>query len=453
MNAYPITVQANASLIEDLVRYLTELDETMTKRPMMSNDEERVTTWAPEIVRRVTPPGGLGNVVSRILLDAAGRSESAGAGSGATTLHLTIHRTLAMLRQIASGEGPQKLCQRMQEDTRDTLELIQVETRWPVLMELQELLDCASISNFDRDLVLTAIDLAGLEGRIFVKTTSASSTSVELSQDHTFKLNPVPEVLDPSDSWSSRDVRVGVIDGMIERVSEINAILEAASTNAEPVVLFCRGYAEEVVATLGLNRRRGTLNVIPIVVPFDAESANALKDVAVILNCEVISALKGQLISTLEWDDMVLADEISWSSGILSIRSNRGAGGLAAHVGHLLKRRSELPPDGRRDIIDERLRSLSTFAVGIRLGGLNANRYAQSIDLLLRSVRAVITYGLVDTSVILEQTDSGQLYKHALEKTDFLGTKPAISLATVIKYSTEASASIINIGAAVLLDR
>jgi chaperonin GroEL len=365
---------------------------------------------------------------------------------------MTILTTLALLRQTASGEQPQKLLQRLQDEARVIQELIQVETRWPVLKELQELLEDISLDDFERDLVLTAIDLAGLEGRIFVETTSSSRSSIEQSQDHSFQLSPVPEVVDPTDFWSGNNVRVGIIDGMIERVSEIHAILESASNNAEPMVLFCRGYSEEVVATLGLNRKRGTLNVIPIIVPFDVDSANSLKDVAVILDCDIVTALQGQLISSLTWDDMAVADEIQWSAGVLSIRSEKGVSGLATHTAHLMKRRADLPPDGRRDILDDRIRSLSAFGIAIKVGGMEAVQHAQSIDVLLRSVRAIITYGLVDSSAVLKRIDS-KVHRVALEKCNFLGSKPAISLAAVIKYSTEATASIVNAGAAILLDR
>jgi len=452
MQTHPINVQDGTPLNAELVRYLTALDEVMSNQPLLTQDEDRLTTWLPEIVRRVTPPAGLGNVISRILLDAVGRSETIGPGGGPATLQMTIFITLALLRQMAAGEDPQKLLQGLQEDVRCLQELIQVETRWPILSELHELLAKTALCDFERDLVNTAIDLAGLEGRIFVETSSGPRSLVELSQDHSFQLSPVPEVVDPSDSWSGSNVRIGVIDGMIERVSEIHALLEAASANVEPVVLLCRGYSEEVIATLGLNRKRGTLNVIPIIVPFDAESANSLKDVAVILECDIVTALKGQLISSMTWDEMTIVNEVQWTSGVLTIRSTEHSQGLDTHIEQLMKRRADLPPDGRRDILDNRIRSLTTFGVGIRVGGENAIQHTQSIDVLLRSVRAIISYGLVDVDAVLKQSDSS-LCRHALEKIDFFGSKPAISLAAVIKYSMEATTSIANTGAAILLDR
>ena len=454
-----IVVKEGLSLNAAIVHYLTDLKSVMMlNQPLVSNDEDRVTSWAPEIVRRVTPGGGLGNTISRILLDAAAKSEAVGAGSGEATLHLTTFLTLKMLQQIGSGEHPQKLLQRLQEDAESILEFIQVETRWPILEELHGLLGMIASCDFERDLVLTAIDLAGLEGRIFVEITSVPKSSIEQTQDHSFQLSPVPEVVDPLDSWSASNVRVGIIDGMIEKVSEIHAILEAASINAEPVVLFCRGFSEEVIATLGLNRKRGTLNVIPVTVPFDIDSANTLKDLAVILNSDVVTALKGQLISSMTWDDMVVADEVRWSSGILTICSDMGIDSIAIHTSSLMKRRSELPPDGRRDILDSRIRSLTTFGVCIKVGGLEANHHVQMIDMLLRTVRSVVSYGLIDTNVIQNYLDNNEsILAHMLitimKNSNFLGLKPAISTAAVIKYSMEATTSIINTGVAILLDR
>ena len=437
---------------------MTSLESLIGERRsyLTIDPDDRRVTWTPEIIRRVTPMSGIGNSVGRILLDAASRAEILGAGAGDPTLRLALDLTRTLLRQVESGESPQKLLQMIQNDSGSYQELIQVENRWPDLSTLLSLLEDISASRRELEIVRSAIDLAGLDGRIFVEPTRSSRSSVELSLDHVFSLSPVPEVVGPDEVWRGEGVRCLLVDGIVESVSEIHNLLEAASRDREPCILFCRGFTEEVIATLILNRRRGTLNVIPVPVPFDAESANLLKDVAVVLETDVVSALKGQLISTILWDDLPIAPEVNCQSGTLNIRGAAQNRSVGAHLAHLLKRRADLPADARRDILDSRIRSLSSSAVAVRLGGGWSKLSAQRIDMMLRTVRSIISYGIVDIDRIREIGSGETIFHNSLDRaiitSGFLGARPAIALAAVIRYGMEASASLVRTEAAILLD-
>jgi len=437
--------------LADVSRLLEHRQLTLT-----DDDEDRAVSWVPELIRRAAPGKGIGNTVVRILLDAASRAEGIGAGSSEAILRVVVDLAPRLLKEIEAGGSSQKLLQKLQDDSRDIQELIQVETRWPELKDLLGMVENLGEQEQDRGLVKTALELAGLEGRIFVELTSAPRSSVELSLDHTFELPPLLEVVKPDELWQYSNVKVAIIDGIIESVAEIHKLLESANSSKEPCVLFCRGFSEEVIATLGLNRRRGTLNVIPVPVSFDPEMANALKDIAVILGSDVVTSLQGQLISELSWDELVVAPEIRFQGGFASIRGSDCAPAIAAHLRELLSRRSELPPDARRDIIDQRIRSLTTRSVGIRVGGPHKESVAQRTDLLLRSVRSSVAYGVIDSQSLLANSDEVSPFRKsffsAIGNSDFFGPRPAISLAAVVRFSREATASLVNTEAAILLD-
>lgn len=459
MRCFPTTVVTGSDYITEVINILDHLDRILQENQsiLTTDPDDRLVFWSPEIVRRAVPNKGLGNVIGRVILDATSRAEIIGAGAGEITLRLIVNLSLFFLRQLRSGDDFQKLIHLIQNDSDCFQDFIQEEVRWPDLCSLQNLLERLSHSERELAIVKEAIDLAGLEGRIFVEVTNSSRSSVELILDYVFRLSPSPEVIGLDETWHEKEVRCVLIDGVVESVSEIHRLLTAASQHREPCLLFCRGFSEEVISTLALNRKRRTLNVIPVQVPFDVEFANTLKDLAVILGTDIVTSLQGQLISSIKWEDLIVIPEAKWQSGILSIRTGGDSCRVLAHLAELLRHRSELPLDARRDILDKRIRSLTTSAVEIRVGGQDAQEMAKRIDLLLRTVRSVISYGLVDIDRLrLRWSSKDSFLRRSLDQaivaSDFFGLRPAITVAIAMKYGVETAISIANIAAAILLD-
>ena len=75
--------------------------------------------------------------------------------------------------------------------------------------------------------------------------------------------------------WSlgpEEDVKVLIIDGMIESIGEIHHVLEKAASEKNPIVMFVRSMADDVRSTLSLNVKRGTIDLIPVEVGFNEEN-------------------------------------------------------------------------------------------------------------------------------------------------------------------------------------
>ena len=111
-----------------------------------------------------------------------------------------------------------------------------------------------------------------------------------------------------------QNCKVVFIDGILETVAECHKLFSDAYEKSTPIVMFARGYSEEVVATAGVNTQRKTAVIVPIVVPFDEVGVNALADLASCFNSDVISSDKGQLISSIRLDECKTASRISTTS-------------------------------------------------------------------------------------------------------------------------------------------
>lgn len=239
-------------------------------------------------------------------------------------------------------------------------------------------------------LVTSALELAGFGGRIIIEKARADLASVELLRGCSFSLKPAfacsAQLLEPM---------IACIDGFVESVSEIHLLLETTSQAKVPVLLFARGLAPEVISTLKMNYDRGSLKVVPFIVPFDLEGINTTVDIAIASGTDVLSSNKGQLISTLQVSDLKPVSKATVYPNRVVIINSRSRGSIRSHVAHLKERRATTSDDSLGRLIDLRIKSLSPNQVVIRLP--DDDMYvvmSQSIDYVLRNIKALGDHGI-----------------------------------------------------------
>jgi chaperonin GroEL (HSP60 family) len=275
------------------------------------------------------------------------------------------------------------------------------------------------------NLVADALELAGLEGKIVLEKQQTDVDVLELTEGCFF-----PE-LTPAFSLNNTaftDARLVAIDGFVENVHEINRLLEEAAASKEAVIIFARGISDEAIHTLKVNYDRKTLNVIPVIVKYDVAGVNLLKDVAVINGSDVISSLKGQLISSVELADFPRVDRVDLtSSGVLieCQRSNR----LDRHIAFLQEKILSAENDESKKAIEKRVKNLGSRRVVVKLrSGNDWRKRSFEFDRCLRAVKLASTHGVV----------------HVLGK-----TYPLSSLKTAKLYASQFRDSVDQIGCAV----
>lgn len=248
-----------------------------------------------------------------------------------------------------------------------------------------------TVSNDSRSLVREALNLSGFAGHICIEKAPSHVTSVELTRGHVFMLNPLfgsPVTLDRP--------RILCIDGYIEAVSELHHLLNAVSETREPFLLFVRGLANDVKQTLKTNHERGTLNVIPIIVPFDIEGLNTMNDVAVVSSTDVVSSNKGQLISSLKLTDVVVIDKAYVQSNRVTLFNSRSSYAVKVHLNNLRTKRSEQNVSDISCLLDARIKSMLPNHTVIRMpDDRDFVTRSQSIDNALRSIKSLVDFGTV----------------------------------------------------------
>jgi hypothetical protein len=192
--------------------------------------------------------------------------------------------------------------------------------------------------------------------------------------------------------------RVLIADGYVETVAEIHGILDRCGREGERLLICGRGFSDDVMYTLAVNRQRGTLVAYALTFPFDADDANTLVDLAAIVGGDIISSLKGQLFSTVELASLSRVTYARLRGQSLDLRGDKSTCDRVAAV--LLSVQSKLveAEDPARSILERRARRLTGACMIVRLGdGIDHLARVEAWDLALRSLRAS-TRGVMDVA-------------------------------------------------------
>jgi len=243
-----------------------------------------------------------------------------------------------------------------------------------------------------RDVLNTALELAGYGGKISVEKSSSASSSVEVTRGYNFQIAPCWDL-----TMIATTPKVAIIDGYVEKVSELHHLLEAASASKEPLVIFGRGYHDDVINTLRVNFTRGTLIAVPILVNFDLDGINTLNDIAVVCGSDVVSSNKGDLISSIDYVGLKRVDRVTIRRDVVSIDNASTRREVNIHRSNLLKKRAESPAFDVSKLIDKRIRSLNGRQVIVRLPDDKHYLYrSRKIDVALRTMKIIVDHGIID---------------------------------------------------------
>ena len=253
------------------------------------------------------------------------------------------------------------------------------------------------IGKMATSIVSDAIKIAGRNGKIFLDSSEPQKSEISFGTQNCkwappesfFTTIKLPKL-------SVQNCRVAFIDGIIESVSECHKIFQWSYDEKTPVVIFARGFAEEVIATAGVNIQRQTAQVVPILISFDEVGVNSFGDIASCFGSDVISADKGQLVSSLDLNQSVKVDRITVTSKSCEIEFHNN---LVDSVVERLSKKLSAAEAGQSDLIKKRIDALGTGSVTIKIGtdqknlaGIQKDR----VDFGIRFVKSCLSHGIID---------------------------------------------------------
>lgn len=348
--------------------------ETVLASMVPTSSQQRVfVDMCREAIDNADVKGGVDPLMTTALFTAVMtrvlRSSAAGV-SHVTTLQRSMNEVLTCRRHLRSV---QRRCSK--ED-------------------LQTFLSDVNIRH--RDLVGEALQLAGADGRISFQTSTVKThlSTITVQDDYMFDLvSPCMSTVGGSDV-SIELPRVLIVDGFIGSVAEIDHVLAAAVEQRQSLVVFARRFDPDVLSTIGHNNRRGTFKVLPVIVPYDADSANVLKDIAVVCNSTVVSSLLGQLVTSVTYESLPTIDFVKAEHDVLRLGNEQTANMVREHV-EALQGMLQRDDNGiSHTFINRRIRCLSNRLINVRVSDVDSRRVI-STDRSIRVINLCLKRGVV----------------------------------------------------------
>ena len=248
------------------------------------------------------------------------------------------------------------------------------------------------------ELSVLATEMAGLEGTIFLDEKIGVETFVEAKSGYNFTMilpiGPYPN----EKKWERQWCKCMVIDGVVERVAEVDGILQEAAQDGTPLAIFARGFSNEVLNTLKVNFDRKTLDILPIAFGVDnIETINTVADIIHVINIDPITPLKGDIIRGRSLAELPTVEMIRCHGENVAIVNGGVEHSVKSHVAELRKRRQAAHSD-IATLLGKRIKSLAATSVTLKLGHTSNSihqKQLEQIDVLIRVTTAIIKLGVI----------------------------------------------------------
>ena len=232
------------------------------------------------------------------------------AGDGTTTSTLLAREMIkAGLNSLNNGENAVQIKRGIDKSIRVVIDNLQSKISEDITGESQ-LEQIASISaNNDPEvgkLISTAIDKVGLEGVVHIEESKTGDTYLETVEGMQFDRGyKSPYFVTDNNSMSSilDTPAILILDQKLNSVKELLPILEAVSSQGKSLLIIAEDIDNEALATLIVNKMRGTVSVCAVKSPdFGERRKLVLEDIAIMTGGQVFSKDKGMKLDKFSWD-------------------------------------------------------------------------------------------------------------------------------------------------------
>ena len=340
-------------------------------------------------------------LIRPFLLDTILRSETLAAGSGEICLNIVLELLEKTARDIKSGLSLEDIEKKRNKKINKIKQKINESSRKLKKSDAHMLLNKKFDLPIQKKIINEIINKSNIKSPFFLKRSNKRDTVILFSDGFIFDISPDMCFLPAGGVWERSDVKVLVIDGFIESVSEIHHLLERAALQKDPIVMFVRHMADEVKSTISLNLKRGTINLIPVEVGFDENTLNILNDIAICCNADIVSAYKGDLISSAYKKDLPSLGKIKITSKKITIINDVDPDIIRTQIDFLSAKRDNATENLAQDIkelFDKRIRSLSSGTIEISIGTdllRDDPMSMEKFDKFFREFKSLVSSGVV----------------------------------------------------------
>ncbi|SFR17645.1 chaperonin GroEL [Desulfoscipio geothermicus] len=365
--------------------------------PMITND-------GVTIAREIELEDPFENMGAQLVKEVATKTNDV-AGDGTTTATVLAQAMVREgLKNVAAGANPMILKRGIERAVEKAVDAIKSAA---VTIESKDAIaQVASISANDNsigNLIADAMEKVGKDGVITVEESKGIGTTLEVVEGMNFDRGYIsPYMITDSDKMEANleEPYILITDRKVSAVADILPVLENVVKSGKPLLLIAEDVEGEALATLVLNKLRGTFTCVAVKAPGFGDRRKAmLQDIAILTGGTVISEEVGLKLDKAEITMLGRASKVRVKKEETIIVGGAGStDDITARVQQIKKQIEETTSDFDREKLQERLAKLAGGVAVIQVGAATETEMKEKklrIEDALNATRAAVEEGIV----------------------------------------------------------
>jgi chaperonin GroEL len=363
-----------------------------------------ITNDGVTIAREVELDDPFENMGAQLVKEVATKTNDV-AGDGTTTATVLAQALVREgLRNVAAGANPAGLKRGIEQAVAVVVDEIKKQAK--DVDDKSEIAQVAAISAADPaigEILADAIDKVGKDGVVTVEESNTFGMELDFTEGMQFDkgfLSPY-FVTDPERQEAVlEDPYILIVNSKISAVHDLVPVLEKVMQAARPLLVIAEDVEGEALATLVVNKIRGTFTSVAVKAPGFGERRKAmLQDIAILTGGQVISEEVGLKLESVSIDLLGRARKVVVDKDNTTVVEGAGTeADVKGRIAQIKREIDETDSDWDREKLQERLAKLSGGVAVVKVGAateIELKEKKHRIEDALSATRAAIEEGVV----------------------------------------------------------
>ncbi len=365
--------------------------------PLITND-------GVSIAKEIELENAFENMGAKLVAEVASKTNEI-AGDGTTTATVLAQAMIREgLKNVTAGANPVGIRKGMDKAVAAALTELQAISR-PVENK-ESIAQVASISSGDDEIggyIADAMERVGNDGVITIEESKGFTTELDVVEGMQFDRGYASHymVTDTDKMEAVLDNPfILITDKKVASIQEILPVLEQVVQQGRPILIIAEDVEGEALATLVVNKLRGTFNAVAVKAPGFGDRRKAmLEDIAILTGGQVITQDLGLDLKTADLTSLGRAVKVIVSKDNTTIVEGAGnTDAVAARVNQIRMQLAETTSEFDKEKLQERLAKLAGGVAVIKVGAATETELKERklrIEDALNSTRAAVEEGIV----------------------------------------------------------
>jgi len=363
-----------------------------------------ITNDGVSIAREIELEDPFENMGAQLVKEVATKTNDV-AGDGTTTATVLAQALIKEgLRNVAAGANPSGLKRGIEKAVKTAVESIHAQSQQ--VADKTQIAQVATISAADAsigEVIADAIDKVGKDGTVTVEESNTFGIELELTEGMQFDkgyLSPYFVTDAERQEAVLEDAFILFTSAKISAVHDLVPVLEKVMQSGRALLIIAEDVDGEALATLVVNKIRGTFTSVAVKAPGFGERRKAmLQDMAVLTGATVISEEIGLKLESATVDLLGRARRIVVTKDATTIVDGAGSpADVAGRVAQIKREIEDTDSDWDREKLQERLAKLAGGVAVVKVGAateVELKEKKHRIEDALSATRAAIDEGIV----------------------------------------------------------